>query len=173
MSRGFDWTGTDLHRSWGNSSHLPVPDLPPANRYYTDYNTVGNIIKPPYATLTAYDLNQGTIKWQVPVGDDPRALSEGVHDTGAIDIRRGMVTTSTGLVFLAGGDMKIRAYDEETGKVLWTAQLPGQSEGIPAMYEADGRQYLIVNATSASGDHATGSAQPRGYISFALPSTTK
>jgi quinoprotein glucose dehydrogenase len=107
------------------------------------------------------------------VGDDLRALSEGVRGTGAISIRRGMVTTSTGLIFLAGGDMKIRAYDEKTGQVLWIAQLPGQSEGIPAMYETDGRQYLIVNATSAPGDRATSSAQPRGYISFALPSTTK
>jgi quinoprotein glucose dehydrogenase len=146
----------------------------PADRYYTGYNIMGNIIKPPYSTLTAYDLNQGTIKWQVPVGDDLRALQEGVHDTGAIGIRVGMVTTSTGLVFLAGGDMKIRAYDEVTGKVLWTAKLPGQSEGIPAMYEAGGKQYLIVNATLAPGGHAPAAdgdpAQPRGYVAFALPS---
>jgi quinoprotein glucose dehydrogenase len=146
----------------------------PANRYYTGYNIMGNIIKPPYSTLTAYDLNQGTIKWQVPVGDDLRALKEGVHDTGAIGIRVGIITTSTGLVFLAGGDMKIRAYDEATGHVLWTANLPGQSEGIPAMYETGGRQYLVVNATLAPGGRAsaaeTDAAQPRGYVAFALPS---
>ena len=75
-------------------------------------------------------------------------LREGVHDTGAIGIRVGILTTSTGLVFLAGGDMKIRAYDEDTGKVLWTAKLPGQSRGIPAIYEVNGREYLVVNATS-------------------------
>ncbi|HWF48625.1 MAG TPA: PQQ-binding-like beta-propeller repeat protein [Bryobacteraceae bacterium] len=147
----------------------------PANRYYTDYNILGNLMKPPYTTLTAYDLNKGTIKWQVPVGDDLRALREGVHDTGAIGIRVGMVVTSTGLVFLAGGDMKIRAYDANTGKVLWTAKLPGQSRGIPAMYEVNGRQYLIVNATSPTGERAPvdglSSGQPRGYIAFALPQT--
>jgi quinoprotein glucose dehydrogenase len=146
----------------------------PSQRYYTGYNIMGNIIKPPYSTLTAYDLNQGTIKWQVPVGDDQRALQEGVHGTGAIGIRVGMVTTSTGLIFLAGGDRKIRAYDEQTGQVLWTAELPGQSEGIPAMYQVDGRQYLIVNATLAPGGPAPGSgetsAPPRGYVAFALPS---
>ena len=146
----------------------------PPNRYYTGYNVMGNIIKPPYTTLTAYDLNKGTIKWQVPVGDDLRALAEGAHDTGAIGLRAGMIVTSTGLVFLAGGDAKIRAYDAENGKVLWTAQLPGQSRGIPAMYEANGRQYLIVNATTAQGGGrgrggSTEADQARGYVVFALP----
>jgi len=140
----------------------------PANRYYTGYNVMGNIIKPPYTTLTAYDLNKGTIRWQAPVGDDLRALKEGIHDTGGIGLRAGMVVTSTGLVFLAGADAKIRAYDADTGKVLWTATLPGQSRGIPAMYEVNGRQYLIVNASNAQGP-AGGPEQPRGYVAFALP----
>ncbi len=138
----------------------------PSNRYYTGYNVMGNIIKPPYTTLTAYDLNKGTIKWQVPVGDDLRALKEGVHDTGAIGLRAGMIVTSTGLIFLTGGDAKMRAYDADTGKVVWTATLPGQSRGIPAMYEINGRQYLIVNATTAQG---TLSGEARGYVAFALP----
>jgi quinoprotein glucose dehydrogenase len=117
--------------------------------------------------LTAYDLNKGTIKWHVPVGDDLRALKEGVHDTGAIGLRAGMIVTSTGLVFLAGGDGKIRAYDADNGKVLWTATLPGLSRGIPAMYEVNGRQYLVVNATTPQGGMAPG--PDRGYVAFALP----
>ena len=127
----------------------------PLNRYYTGYNVMGNIIKPPYSTLTAYDLNKGTIRWQVPVGDDLRALKEGVHGTGAIGIRVGMVTTSTGLVFMAGGDMKMRAYDQDTGSVLWTAKLPGQTMGIPAMFQVEGREYLVVNATLPAGGRGT------------------
>ena len=163
--------------TYGGMGGPPYPeglDVPP-NRYYTGYNVMGNIIKPPYTTLTAYDLNKGTIKWQVPVGDDLRALAEGAHDTGAIGLRAGMVVTSTGLVFLAGGDSKMRAYDADTGKVLWTAPLPGQSRGIPAMYEVNGRQYLIVDATTAQGGRGAsaskaGSAEEaRGYVAFALP----
>jgi quinoprotein glucose dehydrogenase len=164
---------------YGSMGGPPYPEGldVPANRYYTGYNIMGNIVKPPYSTLTAYDLNKGTIQWQVPVGDDLRALREGVTGTGAIGIRVGMVTTSTGLIFMAGGDMKIRAYDAANGQVLWTAKLPGQSQGIPAMYEVDGREYLIVNATAAPGGHApaadASSAQPRGYIAFALPGKSK
>jgi quinoprotein glucose dehydrogenase len=167
--------GVRANSPYGQMGGPPYPEgvEAPTERYYTGYNIMGNIIKPPYSTLTAYDLNKGTIKWQVPVGDDLRALQDGAHDTGAIGIRVGMVTTSTGLVFLAGGDMKIRAYDQETGKVVWTANLPGQSHGFPAMYEAGGKQYLVVNATSPPGGRApattTSSAQPRGYIAFALP----
>jgi quinoprotein glucose dehydrogenase len=159
--------------SYGGMSGPAYPDGSgaPDVRYYTGYNTQGNIIKPPFATLTCYDLNKGTIKWQVPVGDDLRAVREDVHDTGAIDVRVGSVTTASGLVFLAGGDLKMRAYDDETGKVLWTAQLPGQSQGIPAMYEVGGKQYLIVDATSSSGTRGQASAPglPRGYIAYALP----
>ena len=147
----------------------------PANRYYTGYNVMGNIIKPPYTTLTSYDLNTGKIKWQVPVGDDLRALAEGHANTGAIGLRAGMVPTATGLIFLCGGDQKIRAYDEDTGKVLWTGDLPGQARGIPAMYEVGGRQYLVVNATSPSGGGGggrggAGPANPSlGYVVYALP----
>jgi quinoprotein glucose dehydrogenase len=157
--------------SYGSMGGPPYPEDVdvPSNRYYTGYNVMGNIIKPPYTTLTAYDLNTGTIKWQVPVGDDLRALAEGVHDTGAIGLRAGMVVTSTGLVFLTGGDAKMRAYDAETGKVLWTATLPGQSRGIPAMYQVNGRQYLIVNATTAQGGPNPSSDNARGYVAFALP----
>ena len=60
-----------------------------------------------------------------------------------------------------------------------TANLPGGSEGIPAMYEAGGRQYLVVQASSSlmSGRRPAGQplagdpvANPdRGYVVFALP----
>jgi hypothetical protein len=47
--------------------------------------------------------------------------------------------------------------------------LPGQSRGIPAMYEANGRQYLIVNASNAQGPAESGAVEARGYVAFALP----
>ena len=47
----------------------------------------------------------------------------------------------------AGNDGKLRAYDEDSGRVLWTGTLPGASRGVPVMYEAKGRQYLVVVAS--------------------------
>jgi outer membrane protein assembly factor BamB len=127
---------------------VEVPEV----RMYSGYGMNGTIVKPPYSTLTAYDLNSGTIKWQVPAGgDDPKAAAEGAKDTGFISQRTGIITTSAGLLFHAGGDSKLRIYDADTGRVLWTGTLPTGSRGIPAMYEVRGRQYLVVSATSAAG----------------------
>jgi quinoprotein glucose dehydrogenase len=148
---------------------LPVPPV----RYYTGYGLSNTIVKPPYATITAYDLNTGTIKWQVPTGDEPRAVAQGIHDTGAMSQRSGIITTSAGLLFHAGEDSKVRAFDADTGKVLWIGDLPAGSRGIPAMYEVNGRQYLVINATQgvAGGPGAPQSAaapSQRAYVAFAL-----
>ena len=148
------------------------PDYPagldvPSVRYYTGYGLSNTIVKPPYSTLTAYDLNAGTIRWQVPAGDEPKAFAQGAKDTGVMSQRSGIITTSTGLLFHAGGDGKVRAHDVETGKILWTGNLPGGSRGVPAMYEAGGRQYLVVNATQGPVP-ATGATGARAYVAFAL-----
>jgi len=163
-------------RGGGGMAGPPYPpglDVPPV-RYYTGYGLSNTIVKPPFSTLTAYDLNTGTIKWQVPAGDEPRALAEGVQNTGGMSQRSGIISTSAGLIFHAGGDSRVRAYDADTGKVLWTGNLPAGSRGIPAMYEVNGRQFLVVNATQGvlGGTpgvvQETGSGPARGYVAFAL-----
>ncbi len=92
-----------------------------------------------------------------------------------------MVVTRTGLLFQNGKDGWARAYDVETGKVIWKGKTAGQSIGIPAMYETGGRQYVVFmsppvaagnvggaqgGGTSAAPENPTG---PYGYIAFALP----
>jgi quinoprotein glucose dehydrogenase len=94
--------------------------------------------------------------------------------------RHGIIVTSTGLLFVAGSDGKIRGYDANTGNVLWTAPLPAGSEGIPAMYEANGRQFLVVPSSSRintggghNGSGGTAPNSPRAYVAFALPKTER
>jgi quinoprotein glucose dehydrogenase len=155
-----------------------APDVPPA-RYMSDYGVMATSTKPPYTTLTAYDLNTGAIKWQIAPGDDLRTVERGgPRGTGGVGARNGILVTKTGLVFHAAGDNKVRAYDEETGKVLWEAALPSSGRGIPAMYEYKGRQYLVImapaNAGGAGAEDAAAPVQlapgaPRGYIAYALP----
>ncbi len=168
---------------------LGGPPYPPGSqtprvRYYTNWGLYPDqpyVIGPPWSSVVAYDLNAGTIKWKVPLGQDAEAEAEGAHDTGAFMAEHhGMIVTSTGLIFIAASDGKLRALDEDSGKVLWTATLPAGSEGIPAMYEVGGRQYLVVSASSninSGGGHAGRGRAPRterpdlpkGYIAFALP----
>ena len=79
----------------------------------------------------------------------------------------------TGLLFHAGEDGKVRAHDVETGKVLWTATLPAGSRGGPAMYEVNGQQYLVVNASQTPQGGRGAAARmtgPRAYVAFALRS---
>jgi quinoprotein glucose dehydrogenase len=153
----------------GNGGNEPYPDdivaLPPV-RYVSEYGVMTTSTTPPYSTLTAYDLNLGTIKWRVTTGDDPATVSRGgPHDTGGVLLRTGILATSTGLVFLAGSDGRVRAYDADTGRVLWVGTLSGASRGSPVMYEVRGRQYLLV---SSSAQNNTPPNRPRGWIAFAL-----
>jgi len=159
----------------GTGGNVAYPDdvaVPPV-RYVTEYGVMASATKPPYTTLTAYDLNAGTIRWQVPLGDDLATLAAGgPPNTGGLGARNGMVVTKAGIVFVAGSDRKVRAYDEDNGHVLWTGTLPGSASGIPVSYEAKGRQYVVISslATGARvGASDTPPDAPRGYIAFALP----
>jgi quinoprotein glucose dehydrogenase len=94
-----------------------------------------------------------------------------------------MLVTKTGLVFIAGGDNKVRAYDEDTGQVVWTGSIPGASSGIPTGYEMNGRQYVVFSSQPRIPAGRGGRGRPpiaeappdvpRGYIAFALPAREK
>jgi quinoprotein glucose dehydrogenase len=95
--------------------------------------------KPPWSTLTAYDLNKGTIKWQIPLGGVTELAEKGIADTGSFWPRGGVVVTAGGLIFSGTiSDATMRAYDKDTGKVLWEKVMPAGPEGIPAVFEVNG-----------------------------------
>jgi quinoprotein glucose dehydrogenase len=127
-------------------------------------------IKPPWTSLTAYDLNKGIIKWQIPLGDVPDLAAKNIRDTGFPFPRTGPVATAGGLIFTATRDHCVRAYDAETGKVLWEKRLDAALQGIPSVYEAGGREYLVVCAAAPEVSDAALQAPIHGaYVAFALP----
>jgi len=132
-------------------------------------------VKPPYTTLTAYDLNTGTIAWQKGLGDDLRLVKQGITGTGtAAMVKGGLIVTGAGLVFATAADCKVHVYDSATGAELSTLSLGGLSSGQPAMYEHGGRQYLLVTASAAqagSGPAAlpVPTSGPTGLVAYALP----
>jgi quinoprotein glucose dehydrogenase len=148
-------------------------------RMYTDYGLdFPYVIGPPWSALAAYDLNKGTIVWDVPLGENTKAIQNGASEgpgviTGAM--HRGTIVTSTGLLFVNCADAKLRAYDAETGKILWTYQLPTGTQGIPALYEVNGREYLVdlgrdgIFAGIMSSGQNEAEIAKRAYIAFALP----
>lgn len=121
-------------------------------------------IKPPWGTLNAVDLNTGKIAWKVTLGFHPELREMGIPDTGTPNIG-GPIVTAGGLVFIgATRDEMIRAFDKETGEMVWEHKLPAGGYATPATYEVDGKQYLVI---AAGGGRGTPYSDL--YIAFSLP----
>lgn len=127
-------------------------------------------IAPPWTSLTAYDLNEGTIKWTIPLGEVPELAARGIKNTGTHYPKVGPVITAGGLIFTGTRDRKVRAFNVETGKMLWEKETPEAIEGIPAVYEVGGREYIVFCVSAQAGlIRATQHKINGSYIAFALP----
>jgi glucose dehydrogenase len=135
------------------------------------------VIGPPWTSLTAYDLNTGDIQWSVPLGEVPELAEKGITGTGSHFPKVNPVVTAGGLIFTGSNDRKIRALDSSTGKTLWEYEAPAAIEGMPAVYESNGREYIVfcaagrdaTHAHSIPGEPASQAPIHGSYISFALP----
>ncbi len=130
-------------------------------------------IAPPWSTITAYDMDTGKIIWQVPDGDVTPLAEKGITGTGSHVPRGGTIATAGGLVFNGtSSDRKVRARDAATGKVLWSYDIPAASDGVPAVYEVKGRQYIVF-PVGGNGEFSNNlglsKPGPSQYIAFALP----
>jgi len=122
-------------------------------------------IKPPWTSLTAYDLNEGTIKWKIALGDVP-----GIKGTGTHYPKVGPVITAGGLLFTGTRDKKVRAFDVETGKLLWETEVAAALEGMAAVYQINGREYIVFCAAAQEGlIPATQRPIQGAYVAFTLP----
>jgi quinoprotein glucose dehydrogenase len=180
----------------GNDSEIRLPQNPnryqgPPTRYGGSfsagwYTSNGYPVSgPPWTQLVAYDLNAGTIKWRVADGNAPGLADQGIMNTGTVRPRNGPVVTAGGLVFIANSqDRFLRAFDKDTGKILWERELEANPEGIPAVYQVNGRQYIAfaVGASWGTGTDPVwknplhrrqGRIEAQGYHVYALPESGK
>jgi quinoprotein glucose dehydrogenase len=126
-------------------------------------------IAPPWGTLSAIDLNKGAIAWQIPFGEYPELAAKGLKNTGSENYGGGVVTAG-GLFFIGATnyDAKFHAFDKSNGKLLWETTLPAAGNATPAVYEAGGREFVVI----AAGGGKNAKAESGGsYVAFALPET--
>ena len=121
-------------------------------------------IKPPWGYVTAIDLESGEFVWRVVNGEFPELTARGIPKTGSPS-HGGTIATAGGLVFMAGTfDKKFRAFDQDTGEVLWATELTAGGFATPCAYEADGRQFVVIAASGGKGDTRSGDE----FIAFSL-----
>lgn len=126
-------------------------------------------VAPPWGTLNALNLATGEYSWKIPFGEYPELAAKGMKDTGSENYG-GPVVTAGGLLFIGATnyDRKFRAFDKTTGRLLWETTLPFSANATPAIYEAGGRQFVVITSEGAKGRPN----DPKGsrYIAFALRS---
>jgi quinoprotein glucose dehydrogenase len=168
------------------TSTSEAASMPPPSGQVRFYGQFGFVFRaknglpafsPPWSSIVAYDLNQGAILWRRPIGTTPGLAAKGITDSGSSGfIRNGPVATAGGLLFIATGpDRMVHALDKDTGKTLWETELDANPDGIPAVYEVGGREYIAFYA-AVSGEKESISYKPgkpgaQGYYVFALPQT--
>lgn len=119
-------------------------------------------VPPPWGMLTAVDMAEGKIRWQVPLGSFSASAPAGAVNLG------GSIATAGGLVFIAGTfDPFIRAFDAENGKELWKAQLPASGHATPMTYSINRKQYVVIAASGHA--QVTEEKQSDAIVAFALP----
>lgn len=136
----------------GRADHVPPRQLP--------------LIKPPYGTMTAIDLDTGKRRWQVPIGDTPEIREHPL--LAGIDIKPmgvagavGGTVTAGGLIFGTGGGNVLYALDTRDGSVVWEATLAaGRGYANPVIYRtANGVQYVVI---------ASGGGRDAELVAFTL-----
>jgi quinoprotein glucose dehydrogenase len=144
----------------------PYLQIPYASTGYTKFLTKEGLpaIRPPWGTLTAINLNTGETVWKDTLGDYPELKARGIHS--GTENYGGPVVTAGGVLFIAAtSDGKIRAFNKRTGVLLWEADLPASGFATPAVFEAGGKEYLVI----ACGGGKLGKKSGDAYVAFAIP----
>jgi quinoprotein glucose dehydrogenase len=179
---GANWGGASIDPRSGrlvvNTNDVPylleIVDARPGSSFRYAFNGFNRFVdqqgypavKPPWGRLTSIDLNTGDIVWQVPLGEYKELTTRGLPVTGT-ENAGGSIITASGLIFIAATkDRKFRAFDVDTGGILWESPLDYAGHATPATYAVNGRQYVVI---AAGGGSMVESSAGDEYVAYALP----
>jgi len=106
-------------------------------------------VAPPWGYISGVDLRTQEVIWKRPLGtgydQGPLGIPSYVKLEMGTPNNSGSLATADGLTFIGATlDNFLRAYDTETGKLLWEVRVPAGPQGTPLSYEIDGRQYIVA-----------------------------
>lgn len=127
--------------------------------------------QPPYGGIRAIDIATGKTIWDRPFGtartNGPFGIPSMLPITIGTPNNGGAVVTASGLIFIAAAtDNLIRAIDLKTGRTIWSDVLPAGGQATPMIYEANGKQYVVIYA---GGHHFMETPIGDDVIAYALP----
>jgi quinoprotein glucose dehydrogenase len=126
-------------------------------------------IAPPWGTLSAINMTNGTIDWQIPLGTiEDMAPAPVPNFNYGVPSLGGPIVTAGGLIFIgAAMDDYIRAYDISSGEELWKQRLPAGGQATPMTYQLEkaGKQYVVI---AAGGHHHLGTTSGDYVVAYAL-----
>ena len=145
-SNNIPWE-TEVKKLGINNTYIP--------KYFSYYKRALDdlgypVTKPPWGTLTALNLNNGKIIWQVPFGEYEFLKEKGIPQTGTENF--GGVTATSGNIAIATGtlDKKMYVFDSKNGAMLYSKKLPFIGSAPPTTYIHNNEQYIIIHATGGS-----------------------
>lgn len=125
--------------------------------------------KPPYGTLSAYDLDTGKLLWREPFGEVQKWGFYMPDSWGSVTIGAPLITKS-GVIFIGGSmDARVRAIDLKSGKVLWKAQVDAPAVANPSTFIYKGRQYVVF---VAGGNSILKPQVSDQVVAYALPESS-
>jgi len=104
-------------------------------------------VKPPWGVLTALDLNNGKVIWQVPLGEYKELSKKGIAPTGTENFGGASVTAGNIVIATGSLDKKIYVFDSTNGNIIYNYELPYIGSAPPTTYLSNGEQYILVHAT--------------------------
>ncbi len=147
-------------------SRLPYRNTSRAGRFWD--SNLYPCQKPPWGHLTAIDLNKGEFRWRVVLGVIDALLERGVPPTGTSNLG-GSIITAGGLLFIGStNDSRFRAFDKETGKLLWETRLPASAHATPITFRGKktGKQFVVI---AAGGGNKYNKTYSDALVAFSLP----
>lgn len=121
---------------------------------------------PPWGSLVAVGLAEGFVRWKRPLGIVPPLADVPNSQRWGSLVFGGPLVTAGGLVFVgASQDDWFRAFDIDTGALLWEYKLPAGGQAAPMTYRYDSRQYVVIAAGGRAGIGSPGD----WIVAFALP----